>query len=450
MTAITTTKQLQALKPKASHYVKSIGGPGMTGIAVKVFPSGAKEFRYRHRYTNDEGKTSTEWVPLGTFAHHDMSLTDIPVAAAKVREILKEHRTYREFTEAQQQAQVQEHADTLASHERASFTVRKLVEDYIDAISTPNSKDYIASYRKVQLSLEKHIVSKIGGKPAHQAHRLDVTNALDDLDKAGKQVQRNRVIAYFRRAFNWGIENNKFIELETQSVVIVNPCDHIKKSREKPKERSLSGTEIRRLCDNLPKSGIREDVADVFRLILLTATRPGEVVRIKYSQIADREVTRNKNRITIKVLELPDTKNSSTLIQPLTDQAMAIINRRKKTATSDYVFPAPKNPDKHLREDVLNRPLREEIKNLKTLPFTAHDLRRTVATELSAIDDANGSKITRFIKARLLNHRDPSVTAVYDKFEYLEEKYTWLSAWADHLDRLNGANVATLKTKVGE
>ena len=44
--------------------------------------------------------------------------------------------------------------------------------------------------------------------------------------------------------------------------------------------------------------------------------------------------------------------------------------------------------------------------------------------------------ILRFIIARVLNHADRTVTGIYDRYEYLEEKRRALEAWGSHLGSL--------------
>jgi integrase len=63
--------------------------------------------------------------------------------------------------------------------------------------------------------------------------------------------------------------------------------------------------------------------------------------------------------------------------------------------------------------------------------WTIHDLRRTVATNLGRIG------ISRFIIERILNHADRSVTGIYDRHEYLNEKRRALDAWADYLKQMD-------------
>ena len=52
--------------------------------------------------------------------------------------------------------------------------------------------------------------------------------------------------------------------------------------------------------------------------------------------------------------------------------------------------------------------------------------------------DAAGLKlgVSRFVISRVLNHADPTVTGVYDRYEYLREKRQALEAWAAALQRV--------------
>jgi hypothetical protein len=54
-------------------------------------------------------------------------------------------------------------------------------------------------------------------------------------------------------------------------------------------------------------------------------------------------------------------------------------------------------------------------------PWTIHDLRRTTASGLGKLG------ASRFIISRVLNHADSSVTGIYDRHAYLDEKRYALS-----------------------
>jgi integrase len=77
--------------------------------------------------------------------------------------------------------------------------------------------------------------------------------------------------------------------------------------------------------------------------------------------------------------------------------------------------------------------LKEEGHGVSTLlaePWTLHDLRRTAGTGMA------GAGVQRFIIGRVLNHADASVTGVYDRWQYLEEKRAALKAWADRVQSI--------------
>lgn len=59
-----------------------------------------------------------------------------------------------------------------------------------------------------------------------------------------------------------------------------------------------------------------------------------------------------------------------------------------------------------------------------------HDLRASVATNLGKLG------FDRFTIKLVLNHKDSGVTAVYDRYTYLDEKREALQKWADRLDEI--------------
>jgi len=59
-----------------------------------------------------------------------------------------------------------------------------------------------------------------------------------------------------------------------------------------------------------------------------------------------------------------------------------------------------------------------------------HDIRRTVATNLSKLG------VDRFLLQKIVNHSDSGVTAIYDRYSYIEEKREALQKWADKLDEI--------------
>lgn len=73
------------------------------------------------------------------------------------------------------------------------------------------------------------------------------------------------------------------------------------------------------------------------------------------------------------------------------------------------------------------------------LPWTVHDLSRTVATGLAKLG------CPRVVQDRILNHVDSSVSAIYDRHRYDAEARVWLQKWADYLEALTVSNVVPLR-----
>ena len=65
--------------------------------------------------------------------------------------------------------------------------------------------------------------------------------------------------------------------------------------------------------------------------------------------------------------------------------------------------------------------------------FVLHDLRRTAATAMAS----NG--VSNFVVARVLNHVEPGVTKVYNRYSYDAEKRNALEKWEGILNEIVGS-----------
>jgi integrase len=69
----------------------------------------------------------------------------------------------------------------------------------------------------------------------------------------------------------------------------------------------------------------------------------------------------------------------------------------------------------------------------KISDWRLHDLRRTAATGMA------GLKIAPYVVDKVLNHSGGTirgVAAIYNRFEYLDERRTALDAWGQHVSNL--------------
>jgi integrase len=60
--------------------------------------------------------------------------------------------------------------------------------------------------------------------------------------------------------------------------------------------------------------------------------------------------------------------------------------------------------------------------------FVPHDLRRTAASYMTSLG------VSRLVVSKILNHVEPGITRVYDRYSYEREKRQALDTWASTLE----------------
>ena len=433
---ITTDKQIAALKPAEKLYEVAVAD--CPGLRVRVSPkkarSGAgtsfraqrasKTFYYRYRkpkeVSADKVRGDLEKMVIGTYPN-PMSLSDAREEWQRLRDVKKSHGLPKAY-EARQRA---DNLDALTAkqqkQEKDDYTVAVLVSEFATYQSTK-----IRSWAEQERCLKKYGVPTLGDQAARNVRRGAVTEILDALRAEDKNVQANRVLAHLRAAYNWALEREK-------GGIEFNPCTGIKKAKETARERVLENAEIRRLFENLPDSALTAAEQDLLHFILLTGARLSEAC-----EAASAEIDTRKKLWTIPAAR---TKNGREHRLPLSEQAADLVRRRK--GSSAYLFPALTDPKRPVHSWRIHAPLKDALPVLKVLPFTPHDLRRTLASGIAALG------APRHVISKILNHTDQSVTAIYDRHTYEPEMREWLGKWADHLDTLKKPAAVTRLTLKG-
>ena len=89
----------------------------------------------------------------------------------------------------------------------------------------------------------------------------------------------------------------------------------------------------------------------------------------------------------------------------------------------------------HVHERAINHAIRKSADKFQDIKhFTPHDLRRTVASHMTAMG------IPRLIVSKILNHVENSVTAIYDRHSYDSEKKDALEKWGNKLSEIIKSN----------
>jgi integrase len=303
------------------------------------------------------------------------------------------------------------------SREADKHTVEFLVSEFTERYLRPTRKR--PEYAEWLLS--RDVLVEWRGRDARTITPGEVVELLDGIVERGAPILANRTAALLSQLFRFGVQRRIVEQSPVQ--LLFRPG-----GREKPRERVLTDEELKVFLADPQGCTRHPKLAHAMMILLLTAQRRGELARARWREI-DFEA---------KTWTIPD-ENSKTgrgHVVPLTDRTIEEFQfLRRLSDGSRWVLPTEdgKSPaDPALLTRGLARCLLR-FKERSIGAFNLHDLRRTCRTGLSQL------KVEPHIAERVLNHVQPGVAGVYDRFAYLEEKREALEKWAAHLQTLQTA-----------
>lgn len=311
---------------------------------------------------------------------------------------------------------------------RVPDTIEKVIEEFMLRYMAGKQRAprYIEETRR---NFDKHVLPRWRGRDLGAITRRDVIELLDPIVDEGKPVAANRTLAAIRKLFNWALQRGL---IEATPVALVEMP-----GAEQKRERTLAAEEIRAVW--AASDGLGYPFGPFFKMALATGQRREEIAQMRWADIDEAERT--------WTLSSEMTKAGRSHVVPLSPLALQILGEARETARllhgepengklATYVFttrgdrPISGYSKAKVRLDTAVAAARQEGGLPALAPWTIHDLRRTVGTGLGKLG------ILRFIIARVLNHADRTVTGIYDRYEYLEEKRRALEAWGSHLGSL--------------
>ncbi|HUC67569.1 MAG TPA: integrase arm-type DNA-binding domain-containing protein [Stellaceae bacterium] len=290
--------------------------------------------------------------------------------------------------------------------QRRASTFKELAELYVKE----HAKAKKRSWKADENILRKDLIPRFGARKACDITRADIRAMLGAIVARGAPIQANRTLEVARKLFNWAIGAE-------EGGVEHNPCGHLgKPSKERRRERVLSDDEIRAIWRALP--GIDPTLADVYRLLFVTAARKAEVTEAEWPEIDGDWWTQPgsgvKNGLPHRVYLTEVARKLLAAIAEPGSRAGRVFPSRGKTGLRFGVY------DDHP----------ELLKASGTSGWSFHDIRRTVATNLGRLG------FSRFIQDRVLNHVDRTVGSIYDVYSYDAEKRQALTAWGRRLEEI--------------
>ena len=247
-------------------------------------------------------------------------------------------------------------------------------------------------------------------RPLSSITKRDLRMVLEAIENKGHARMHNRVRGLVSAIFNFANKRSDDI--------VPNPVASYEKLKETSRDRVLMDDEIRRLWRALDNKSPR--CAAFVRLCLLTGQRAREVLKMSKAELDFENAVWN--------LAGDRTKNEQPHTVPLTRAMLDIIDNVKNG--TPYIFPMRTNQARAMNEfrEWID-PLREELAFEKD--WTCHDLRRTCRTGLAKLG------VGRDVGERIINHAKGSgVNAVYDRYDYLEQKRAALKKWNNRVSEI--------------
>jgi integrase len=301
--------------------------------------------------------------------------------------------------------------------ERDAETFEYLAQQYMER----HAKAQKRSWPEDQRIIDHDLLPHFGTMHASKITRQDV-NALLERKAGTAPVQANRVRALLNKIWNWGIKKGEF-GLEYNPVHLTDRPG----GKDPERDRVLSENEIRAVWQ--ATDALRLAPKSVFRLLLLTAQRSGEVRGMQWDEL-DLELgwwtlpgARTKNKLLHRV---PLSPRAVKILEEMKADAEKRLSKKRRGTQpepSRFVF-FGRRPDTCIR---WIKKTADQIGAIAEVQFRPHDLRRTAASMMT------GMGIPRLIVSKILNHAEGGVTKVYDRYSYDAEKREALEAWARRL-----------------
>jgi integrase len=318
-------------------------------------------------------------------------------------------------------------------------TFAAVAHDYLERHLRRNSAG--STYKEAKRDLEQNAITNWRIRPLASISRGDVIDLIDGIVARGAEIQANRTLARLRAMFNWAIEKDR---------LAVSPVARMKlPTKEQPRDRVLTEDELRWLWSAADE--INWPFGPLAKLLLLTAQRRDEVAGMEWLElnlakrtwVIPRHKVKNArthevhlSEAAIAVLQSLPRVGDGLIFTTTGKSAVSGFSRAKRRLDVEMV--KARRRTLHLPEDDAGYRKALGLPAGKSLPieipdWTLHDLRRTAATGMARLN------FPPHVVDKLLNHVSGTirgVAAIYNRFEYLDERRTALESWGEHVANL--------------
>jgi integrase len=390
-----TDRKLRALKRESKRY--EVMDSDVPGFGVRVSETGQKSFILIARYPGSPNPTRRT---LGEYP--SLSLESARGRARDWRDLIRKGLDPKAENERLRRLELRKQQTTFAA----------VAEDYIER--------HVKGQRKAkdtEREIRKELISRWGERPVTSLAREDVITLVEGIARRPAPYTAHIVLGHARSLFNWAINRGAY-GLET------SPCDRIKPSAligaKEPRQRVLSDSEIGAVWSATEKLGY--PFGPLYQLLLLTGARKNEVAGAKWGEFDLKK----------KIWTVPPErfKSNASHLVPLSDQALAIIERLPRFTKGDRLFTTtygekPISGFSKAKEHI-DKLVKDELEASPS-SWVVHDIRRTVRTRLASL------RISDLVAEMVIGHGRKGLQRVYDQHRYVDEMREALELWAARL-----------------
>ena len=393
-----TDAQLRNLSEPGKHFD---GG----GLYLELTKAGGRYWRLKYRHGGKEKRLAFGVYPaVGLKQARDLT--------AEARKVLKDGGDPGELRRADKAKTAHEVVNTLEA----------VAGDWM---AHQASRWGTETAGRIRASLEADIFKPLGSRPLASIKPGEVMAAVKKIEARGASDQAGRVLQRVKAVYRWAMIHERIVANPMLDLV---PSE-ILKPREVQHRAAMADKELPAFLVKLAAYEGDPHTVQALRLLILTATRPGETRGAMWAEFdidaalwiipAERMKMRTEHRV------------------PLSSQAVEVLRTMQTlSAGRELVFPSPYYPSKPLSENTFNSALaRMGYKNTAT----AHGFRAlfsTVANECGWNPDV--------IERQLAHKEQNENRAAYHRSTYLNDRERLMQWWGDYLDGRKAGNVVKM------
>jgi integrase len=391
----------------------------LPGFGLRVSHKGGKVWQAFYRV---DGKMVRE--KIGTLAQ----IPDVADARQKARDSMTAASAGTNPVVQKRQEKAEQKAAAMAEEERKANTLAGTIGRYMAERPKVNRKGKALAREyldEINRCLTRDVISSsLGMKPIAEIEAKDIRTLVRDISRT-RPAHANHVLAYVRTALAWAVE---------EDIMAINVAAAVKPPAPRvERDRALEDWEIKLFWQACDQVGWPFGPLD--KLLLLTGQRRDELAQATWSEFdldnaqwtlpASRSKNGASHIVHLSQLALDILGALPRVASP---KAYLFTTDRRATDTPISGFSASARRIKAAMQKLADAEGLPEVRN-----YTRHDLRRSAATNMAALG------IPPHVIDKVLNHstgKISGVAAVYNRFEYLEDRKAALDAWADHITKL--------------